>query len=54
MLQSRNLLYTAVTRASQMVILVGEREILQNMVENDYHADRCTMLTRMIRAEAAE
>ena len=54
MLQSRNLLYTAVTRASQMVILVGEREILQNMVENDYHADRCTMLTRMIRAEATE
>jgi len=54
MLQSRNLLYTAVTRAAQMVILVGERAILQNMVENDYHADRCTMLSRMLSAEAKE
>ena len=54
MLQSRNILYTAVTRASQMVILVGEREVLKNMVENDYHADRCTMLARMIAAEAEE
>ena len=48
MLQSRNLLYTAVTRASGMVILVGEKQVLQNMVENDYHAERCTMLARMI------
>ncbi len=48
MLQSRNLLYTAVTRASQMVILVGEREVLKTMVENDYHADRCTMLKRLL------
>ncbi len=48
MLQSRNLLYTAVTRASQMVILVGEREVLKTMVENDYHADRCTMLARLL------
>ena len=52
MLQSRNLLYTALTRASRMVILVGERGVLQNMVENDYHADRCTMLRRMIASEA--
>lgn len=52
MLQSRNLLYTAVTRAAQMVILVGDRGVLKNMVENDYHADRCTMLRRMIAVEA--
>lgn len=53
MLQTRNLLYTAVTRAEKMVILVGERTVLSNMVENDYHADRCTMLSRMIKAEAS-
>ncbi len=52
MLRSRNLLYTAVTRASGMVILVGDREVLRTMVENDYHAERCTMLSRMIRKEA--
>ncbi len=49
MLQSRNLLYTAVTRASKMVILVGDVEVLRTMVENDYHAERCTMLSRMIK-----
>ncbi len=53
MLQTRNLLYTAVTRAERMVILVGERAVLTNMVENDYHADRCTMLARMLEREAA-
>ncbi len=51
MLQSRNLLYTAVTRAEKMVILVGDRDVLRTMVENDYHADRCTMLTKMILSE---
>lgn len=53
MLQTRNLLYTAVTRAEKMVILVGDREVLTNMVENDYHANRCTMLSRMLCAEAS-
>lgn len=52
MLRSRNLLYTAVTRASGMVILVGDRDVLREMVENDYHAERCTMLSRMIEKEA--
>lgn len=52
MLQTRNLLYTAVTRAQRMVILVGERAVLTNMVENDYHASRCTMLSRMLKREA--
>ena len=51
MLQSRNLLYTAVTRASGMVIIVGDRQVLRNMVENDYHADRCTMLASLIVRE---
>ena len=50
-LLSRNLLYTAVTRASQMVILVGGRDVLQKMVANDYHADRCTLLKGMLLKE---
>lgn len=52
MLLSRNLLYTAITRASRMVILVGGRDVLQKMVENDYHADRCTNLKKMIIDES--
>ena len=50
MLQSRNLLYTAVTRAAKMVILVGRRSVLETMVGNNAHAVRCTMLTEMIKA----
>ena len=53
MLLSRNLLYTAVTRASKMVILVGSREVLETMIANDYHAERCTKLKQML-ADAAE
>ena len=51
MLQSRNLLYTAVTRASKMAILVGEEEILCKMVQNNYHEDRCTKLSEMLVSE---
>ena len=44
MLLSRNLLYTAVTRASKMVILVGKPTILHQMINNNRHTIRCTML----------
>ncbi len=44
MLMSRNLLYTAVTRASKMVILVGRKSVLETMVENNYHITRYTGL----------
>ena len=44
MLLSRNLLYTAITRAEKMVILVGKPSVLQRMIENNSHAERCTML----------
>lgn len=44
MLATRNLLYTAVTRACRRVILVGRRDILLRMVENDRHALRYTAL----------
>ena len=44
MLLTRNLLYTAVTRACRMVILVGRRDVLARMVENDRHVMRYTAL----------
>jgi exodeoxyribonuclease V alpha subunit len=44
MLTTRNLLYTAVTRACRMVILVGRRDIAMRMVENDRHVMRYTAL----------
>ena len=44
MLLTRNLLYTAVTRAQKMVILVGKREIVSTMVSNDRQTLRYTGL----------
>lgn len=35
LLMTRNLLYTAITRAKKLVILVGREEILERFVEND-------------------
>ncbi len=45
-LMSRNLLYTAVTRARQMVILVGQAEAVSRMVENNRLIMRYTGLFR--------
>ncbi len=44
-LTTRNLLYTAVTRAQKMVILVGKRQAVQNMVDNNRHHFRYSGLT---------
>lgn len=49
MLQSRNLLYTAVTRAKKMVILVGRSDILEYMVKNNRQEVRYTCLTDRLR-----
>ena len=43
-LLTRNLAYTAITRAREMVVLVGRREIMQQMVENNRHDLRYTCL----------
>ena len=50
MLLSRNLLYTAVTRAEKMVILVGREEIVETMVGNDRQTLRYTGLCDWLRA----
>ena len=47
MLLTRNMLYTAVTRAQKMVIIVGERDVVQKMVDNDRQTLRYTSLARL-------
>ena len=54
MLRTRNLLYTAVTRAARMAILVGRRDILAQMVENDRHTMRTTALAQLTAEAAGE
>ncbi len=44
LLQTRNLLYTAVTRARRMVILVGRVEVVRTMVQNNRQSMRYTGL----------
>ena len=48
MLMTRNLLYTAVTRAKEMVVLVGMKETLHNMVINNKEVHRHTGLAERI------
>lgn len=54
MLLTRNLLYTAITRAEKMVILVGSEEVLAQMVANAKRAERRTALADHIREAAGE
>ena len=49
MLLNRNLLYTGITRAKKLVILLGEKRILKQMVRNNKEADRLTNLSFWIR-----
>ena len=48
MLLTRNLLYTAVTRAQSMVILVGRSDIIEAMVNNNRQSMRYTGLARRL------
>ncbi len=45
---TRNLIYTAVTRAKKMVVIVGEKQYLRRMVANKYTATRFTNLKRLL------
>ncbi len=49
----RNLLYTAVTRAKSLLILVGSRETVQRMIDNDRKTLRYTALKHFL-SQAAE
>lgn len=50
MLLTRNLLYTAVTRASARVIVVGRSDVVEMMVGNNRQSMRYTGLVRRVRA----
>ncbi len=47
----RNLLYTAVTRAKKMLIIVGSKSIVMRMVENNRRTNRYTCLREMLEDE---
>ena len=47
-LQYRNLLYTAVTRAKELLVIVGQNSIMTAMIENDRKSKRYTALKQML------
>ncbi|MDR7856928.1 ATP-dependent RecD-like DNA helicase [Tissierella sp.] len=49
MLLTRNLLYTAITRAKKLVVLVGEEKYLDMMIKNNRIAKRYSALDKKIR-----
>ena len=50
MLMTRNLLYTAVTRAKKWVVLVGLKETMASMIRNDREISRFTGLAQRIQS----
>lgn len=53
-LMSRNLFYTAVTRARQTVVLVGRTDVMAYMTENNYVAKRYSGLEMLLRSDKDE
>ena len=53
MLMARNLLYTALTRARQLVVLVGREDVIAQMVENNHVVKRYTTLKARLEATVA-
>ena len=52
MLLTRNLFYTALTRARSLVVLVGREEVIRQMAENDHILRRYTTLTSVLQRMA--
>ena len=50
----RNLLYTAVTRAKKMLIIVGSSSRVKFMIDNDRRALRYTLLKNMLLIDRAK
>lgn len=51
MLLTRNLLYTAVTRAKKLVVIAGAKKTLRFMINNNQTARRYSLLSALIDAE---
>ena len=47
-LLSKNMLYTALTRAGKLAVLVGRIDVMRDMVENNRRAVRYTGLLRFL------
>ncbi|MBR4800273.1 MAG: ATP-dependent RecD-like DNA helicase [Clostridia bacterium] len=52
MLQTRNLLYTAVTRAKKLVVITGAKSTIARMIRNNETARRYSLLVELITDEA--
>ena len=53
MIITRNLLYTAITRAKKAVVIVGSKQMLARMIHNNYTTKRYTMLKDFLIEEFA-
>ncbi len=53
-MMTRNLLYTALTRAKKMAVLVGEEYNIMRMVANDYTAKRYSILKDLLDSSQKE
>ena len=53
LLMTRNLLYTALTRARSLVVLVGQEDTIRRMVENNHVIRRNTALALRLRETEA-
>ncbi len=49
LLQYRNLLYTAVTRAKKLLVIVGGRQVVDRMVANNRHTNRYSGLKYLLQ-----
>lgn len=53
MLQTRNLLYTAVTRAKKLVVITGSKKTVSRMLKNNETARRYSLLLDLIEQESS-
>ena len=54
LLKYRNLLYTAVTRAKKMLVIIGSEEVFSQMVQNNRKTLRYTLLKNALQEAANE
>lgn len=52
LLRTRNLIYTAITRASKMVILIGDINVFYEMIDNNSQFKRNTFLEEFIKEDS--
>lgn len=49
MLLSRNILYTAITRAKKLVVLVGSERVMKSMIDNNFRQNRNSSLAYFLK-----